>query len=93
MNPDALFSSCCLPDRAPRRGVCPLCQDKYLKGAHVYKFARIDPKDVEIEYAYAHLDCAEKRMRSLKEQGDVLPEAKIRAFWDGVERLMNKRRE
>ena len=85
------LSRCCLPCRAPRAGRCPLCQDSYLKGSNVYKFARIDPKAVEIEYAYAHLDCTEKRAQSLKEQGDVLPKAKIRAVWDGVERLMEEK--
>jgi hypothetical protein len=90
MNQDIPFSFCCIPARAPKAGTCPICQDRYLKNSNVYKFARIDPKVPEIEYAYAHLDCTEKKMRSLAEQGDVLPEEKIRAFWAGVERLAEK---
>jgi hypothetical protein len=40
-----------------------------MKGSNVYKFARIDPKNIEIEYAYAHLDCTDKRAVSKKDYG------------------------
>ena len=85
----SLYSAYGLPDRAPKACRCLICQDRIVQGGNVYRFAHIDPKTGTIEYAYAHIDCVDKRAASRKDP-DYLPEAKVRAFWDGVERLMNK---
>jgi hypothetical protein len=85
------YSTYCVSVKATKAGNCVFCRDKYLKGSKVYKFAKIDPKGVTIKYAYAHLDCTDKRVA--RKETVELSEKKVLAFWDGVERLMNERQE